>query len=186
MAEAVAGLGDPELVIENDSDVNFTIVLNGAQSSTLEVPPHQKRSVRLKPGTYSYSGGAPDIIPVEGNETFAGDMRYSWRFFVKMIGPDDPAFVGKGWSCFEVSAKPDFMMCGRSMSACQKAQASLQKPGDPPTKPCAEHKIVYGFSDTVENLLIYGPTMEQCEVIRKEYLKEAKDAAKVTPCVEKP
>lgn len=67
VATAVEGLGDPEVVVENASERPFTIVLTGKTiHEKLEIPPHEKRSLRVPPGIYGYEASAPDIFPAKG------------------------------------------------------------------------------------------------------------------------
>lgn len=187
IAQQVQGLGDPEVVVENRSDKAFTIALTGTTQATLEVPPHEKRSVRLKPGSYTFKASADETAPAEGQHAFAKDMRYSWVFDIVMKRDDDPEFAGKGWHCFDVKTQPlPYYVCTRDKARCQKAHDVPPKPGEPEVGECAAQQVVYGFFDEARNILVYTLAMEPCEKIRASYLKQATDAAKVTACVEKP
>ncbi len=187
VAEAVAGLGDPEIIIENRSDLPFTIALTGATASTLEVPPHEKRAVRLKPGTYSYKATAPEILPAEGEHAFAKDMRYAWTFLIVKKHADDPEYAGKGWHCFEVKTKPlSYYVCTREKSHCEKLHAEPAKPDEPPIGDCAPQKVVFGFVDAARDVAVYTLDSSSCAQIHASYLKQASDASKVSACTEKP
>lgn len=187
IAEQVQGLGDPEVVVENRSDKAFTIALTGASQATLEVPPHEKRSVRLKPGSYAFKASADETAPAEGQHAFAKDMRYSWVFVIVMKRDDDPEFAGKGWHCFDVKTEPlPYYVCARDKARCQKAHDEPVKPGEPPVGECTAHQTVYGFFDEARNVLVFTLAMEPCEKIRATYLKQAPDASKVGACLEKP
>lgn len=186
VAERVEGLGNPEVTIENASDVPFTIVLIGASSTTIDVPPHEKRTVRLTPGTWAFEASAPNLFPVKGEQAFAEDVRYSWKFTVVTKSADDPEFVGKGWHCFEVKGAPAYLVCTRHKDKCEKTRAEPGPPGEPPLSECAEYKVVYSFIDEAKNVAISATTLEGCEKLRPTYLKQATDPTKVTPCKEHP
>lgn len=186
IATPAAGLGNPEVIVENASERPFTIVLTGATATKLEVPPHEKRTVRLAPGTYGYEASAPDILPAKGQQAFAADMRYAWKFVIVTKSADDPEFAGMGWHCFEVLGKPAYLVCTRHKDQCEKAHAEPGPPGEPPLGPCGEYKLVYGFTDEAKNFTVSARTMEICEQLRPTYLKQATDASKVTECKERP
>lgn len=186
VASPVAGLGNPEVIVENASDRPFTIVLTGATTTKLEIPPHEKRTVRLPPGNYGYDASAPNLFPAKGTQAFASDMRYLWKFVIVTRSADDPEFAGMGWHCFEVMGKPAYLVCTRHKDQCDKARTEPGPPGEPPLSACAEYKTVYGFTDEPKNFTVSARTMEICEELRPTYLKQATDPAKVTACKERP
>jgi hypothetical protein len=186
-AQPIEGLGDPEVVIENRSDVPFTVALTGAAATTLEVPPHEKRSVRVKPGSYTYKASSPEILPAEGAHEFVKDMRYLWAFFIVKKHADDPEYAGKGWHCFDVKTKPlPYYVCTREKSHCEKLHAEPAKPGDPPIGDCAPQTVVFGFVDSARDIAIYALDGATCGQLRTSYLQQVTDATKVTGCTEKP
>lgn len=187
VATAVEGLGEPEVIVENASDRPFTIVLTGKNiNEKLSIPPHEKRSLRVPPGIYGYEASAPDILPAKGEQAFAQDVRYAWKFVILTKSADSPEFAGMGWHCFEVMGKPAYLVCTRHKTQCEKARAEPGPPDEPPLSPCAELKVVYGFTDEAKNFTVSARTMEICEQLRPTYLKQATDPAKVTPCRERP
>lgn len=186
IAHRVEGLGNPEVTIENASDVTFTIVLTGATTEKLEIPPHQKRTLRLSAGTWAFDASAPNIFPVKGEEAFAHDMRYVWQFSVVTKSADDPEFVGKGWHCFEVKGEPPYLVCTRHKDRCEKSRAEPGPPGEPPLGECTEYKTVYSFIDEAKSVSFSSATLDGCEKLRPSYLKQASDPAKVTACKEHP
>lgn len=84
--EKIAGLGDPEVVIQNDSEYNLVLNIAGPQSGTVSITPRSDKAFKLTAGTYTveaYSPDAPGVTPYKGSEVFDIDYRYTWKFYIQ-------------------------------------------------------------------------------------------------------
>ncbi|KAB1069301.1 SH3 domain-containing protein [Tamlana haliotis] len=69
----------PEIEIYNNTDITLTLKLN---SKLFTFNPHEKQTISLSPGTYSYRASAPGVIPNIGTENMESNMNYSWQFYI--------------------------------------------------------------------------------------------------------
>lgn len=69
----------PEIEIYNNTNLTLTLKLN---SQLFTFIPHEKQTLSLSPGTYSYRASAPGVIPNIGTENMESNMNYSWQFYI--------------------------------------------------------------------------------------------------------
>lgn len=69
----------PEIEIYNNTDKILTLKLN---SQLFKFNPHEKQTISLSPGNYSYRASAPGVIPNIGTENMESNMNYSWQFYI--------------------------------------------------------------------------------------------------------
>jgi len=184
VSQLVQGLGDPEIVVTNDSDVTLELTLQGVVQAKLEVAPHTTASVRVKAGAYSYRAAGADIVPFDGGQAFDADHRYAFRFFVVTKPSDDPVFVGKGWHCFGVPGSVVAYVCGRTAASCNEARVQPGMPGAPPNGPCEPMAVVFRFAESGTDRGLFAPTAQHCETLRAAYQKQFPTLT-LTPCEEK-
>jgi hypothetical protein len=70
---------DPELSVYNNTSKTLTLKLN---SNKYTFYPNERKVITLSPGYYDYRASAPGVIPDIGNESVAGNMKYSWEFYI--------------------------------------------------------------------------------------------------------
>lgn len=83
--EKVVGLGDPQILIQNDSDYNLTVDITGPQAGSVVVAPRSTKAVKVPSGSYqvnAYFDNA-NVKPYQGSESFEYDYRYTWRFYIQ-------------------------------------------------------------------------------------------------------
>ena len=168
--QVVEGLGDPEVVVENQSDRPFTLVLSGAGAHTLTIPPHDKRTVKLAAGSYTFHASAPDVKPLDGQHTFELDRRYSWTFFVDEKDPDE----GKGWVCFSIATTP-FLGCERTADACKERRDGVAKdPAAPKLGLCEPLTTPWTFVQKDKKREWFGKDEANCNKARDTYQADEK------------
>ena len=69
----------PSIKIYNNTSLTLTLKLNDL---TYSFTPHQRRSLTLSPGTYSYRASAPGVIPDYGTESMQSNYEYEWEFYI--------------------------------------------------------------------------------------------------------
>ena len=70
---------DSELEIHNDTSVTLTLKLN---SERFSFSPHEKKTISISPGSYSYIASAPGVQPNIGKELLDHRSKYSWKFYI--------------------------------------------------------------------------------------------------------
>jgi hypothetical protein len=206
VAEEVQGLGEPQVVVDNHTDLTLTLKLSGAASRKLEVPPHHQRTIRMKPGSYAYEATALLTPPAAGQARFLADHRYTWSFAIIKRPEDDPRLAGTGFHCFNPEHGLTFESCYRTKEVCEATakrffvaarQAECQQSGAPcgaglpaPISrewlgTCTPFPSVYRFADPKKDVALSAPTFAQCESMRAIYVKMPDaDSTSVLPCAE--
>jgi hypothetical protein len=168
--EQVDGLGNPEIQVENNADVPLTLTLSldNSKPGVMQVPAHEKKFMRIQPGTYKFEGSSPSVRPTSGTIAFEVDNRYVWTFIVV-----DP-FAGKGWQCFEAGPSREFFACQRELAECQKVRDETQHAHrDAPIGDCKSLARVWTFSSSGEHSLRwFGRDEAECNRVRATVLKE--------------
>lgn len=80
----VRGLGNPHVVVENQSELTISLELSGPVNETLLVPPKSRSSVTVKPGPYHYHASCTSAQK-SGEVHFSANHRYRWTFQVVTI-----------------------------------------------------------------------------------------------------
>lgn len=121
--ESVQGLGDPELVVLNDSDQLVTVHLTGTSTAELAVPPHETRSVRVPEGAYTMRMTSLGD-PFDTNLALQANYRYTYRHFLR-LEVDDPTFAQNGFYCFPVkgAAPLGLLRCAKREERCNVDRA---------------------------------------------------------------
>lgn len=81
-AEYDASVTDPEVMILNNSAKAITVTLSGPTYQCIEVAPWASQTVVVPPGSYSFTGTAPGVIPTSGTDAFDTSYRYTWTFAI--------------------------------------------------------------------------------------------------------
>jgi hypothetical protein len=105
----VEGLGDPEVVIDNQAGRPIRVSVEGPTSAVLDIPSGESRQTKLPPGAYRYRAEARGAVPFDGTESFQADGRYTWTFVIQAKYPPPPealraqlqAALSSGLSAFE-------------------------------------------------------------------------------------
>lgn len=166
VATPAPGLGDPEIIVDNQADLALTLEIKGGKGGTIAVPAHSKVALRVSAGEHAFIASAPGVKSAEGQQTFAADMRYSWTFTVVSGDPDE----GKGWFCYGTNQM--FLGCGRTPSDCEER---FQRPLDPDEKrtPCQPMPLPWTFVDTDKKGEWFTADEATCNKARDGYLANA-------------
>lgn len=69
----------PVVKIYNNTSETLTLKLN---DELYTFSPHQRRSLTLSPGSYSYRASAPGVLPDYGTESMQSNYEYEWEFYI--------------------------------------------------------------------------------------------------------
>ncbi len=73
---------EPELVVFNNTNIHMTLKMNDVLYS---FSPHEKRTLKLSPGEYSYRASSSGVIPYHGKEVVKNGMIYEWEFYIVTV-----------------------------------------------------------------------------------------------------
>lgn len=166
VATPAPGLGDPEIIIDNQAELALTLEVRGGKGGTITVPPRGKLAMRVSPGAHAFVATAPGVKPAEGEQTFLGDMRYVWVFTVVSSDPDE----GKGWFCYGTNTP--LLGCGRTQAACEERFKKPLLPGEART-PCKPTPLPWTFVDTEKAAEWFSADEASCNKARDGYLTES-------------
>ncbi|MFW5871985.1 MAG: SH3 domain-containing protein [bacterium] len=69
----------PVVKIYNNTDKTLTLKLN---DEIYTFSPHQRRSLTLSSGSYSFRASAPGVLPNYGTENIENNYEYEWEFYI--------------------------------------------------------------------------------------------------------
>lgn len=79
----IPGLGDPTIVVQNDTRYALTVSYAGPTAKSVTLAPGESRTFTLPPGTYQMTATVPaPVTPSYGTITFLSDRRYVSRFYI--------------------------------------------------------------------------------------------------------
>lgn len=70
---------NPDIEIQNNTDVSMTLRIN---TQTYKFSPHEKRTITISPGRFTYRASSPGVIPVSGSYNAESNNSYQWVFFI--------------------------------------------------------------------------------------------------------
>ena len=75
----------PKVTIENSSDREIVVGVDGPESRIIKVPARASRVIYLKSGAYQYAVAAENIEAASGSKTFKPNHQYTWNFGLNQI-----------------------------------------------------------------------------------------------------
>ena len=75
----------PKVTIENSSDREIVVGVDGPESRIIKVPARASRVIYLKSGAYKYAVAAENIEAAAGSKTFKPNHQYTWNFGLNQI-----------------------------------------------------------------------------------------------------
>ena len=72
----------PEIEIQNDTDLTLTLVMNELRYS---FSPRETRTIAVPVGGYDCRASAPGVIPYTASEQVEPNMSYSWTFYIVTV-----------------------------------------------------------------------------------------------------
>lgn len=81
-AVAPTDVKKPRITINNNSDRDIVVGVEGPEKRYINVPARSSREVSLKSGDYKYAAAAKKTRTISGYKTFNVNKSYSWDFGV--------------------------------------------------------------------------------------------------------
>lgn len=75
-------LTEPEVLIQNSTVETITVTIHGPIYRQFVLPPWGSDSAIIPPGSYSYEGTCPGVLPASGVANFESYYRYTWEFSI--------------------------------------------------------------------------------------------------------
>ena len=75
----------PKVTIENSSDREIVVGVDGPESRIIKVPARASRVIYLKSGAFKYAVAAENIDAADGSKTLKPYHQYTWNFGLNQI-----------------------------------------------------------------------------------------------------